>query len=122
MDPRQFQGKIAHMDEIARAISDLLPETALFSDEDDPLTQQITLDCKWRVHAMSGKAMRWHVRIPFSHAQYQRYVAAPMLNRARGQALIHAHFDALLQSLEQRFAQQEALGDTFEMEVPVDFI
>jgi hypothetical protein len=114
-----FRCEQPRMEELARAVSDLFPEGAQFCDGQDDAGPYLDIRCK--VHAMGRKSFAWTVNVRFPENRFERYAKMPAFERARGQAVMHAHLDALLQSLDERFAKREAMADTFALEAPADF-
>jgi hypothetical protein len=114
-----FQCELPGMAELARAASDLLPEGTRFRDGRDDAGPYLEIHST--AHAMGRKSLAWTVCVRFPENRLERYAQLPPFERGRAQAILHAHLEALLQSLDQRFAQREALADQFTLEMPADF-
>lgn len=114
-----FRCELPGMEELARAASDLLPEGTRFCDGRDDAGPYLEMRCT--AHAMGRKSLAWTVCARFPDNRFERYAQLPPFERARAQAILHAHLEALLQSLDQRFARHEVLTDQFTLEMPADF-
>jgi hypothetical protein len=88
---------------LARIVSDLLPETAHFTDtraeSGDP-----ALHIDWTISPFSRRQSKVAVDIVFVDSSLARYTGAPPKEQARAEAVLRAYLEAVIGSMEEQYA------------------
>lgn len=105
---------------LARVVSDLFPEQTQFTEsiDDDNRTSLIIHYVAMR---FGSSARRIAIDIHFEPAALARYRALPANLRDRSFAVLRAYVEATLGSLEEMYANGEAVPKTVEIDMAEDF-
>jgi hypothetical protein len=116
----QYDCASPDIEELARVISDLFPEQTRFAEQpaDDGTP---TLVVHWVAMRFGSTAKRIAMQVVVSPAAFARYRALPARLRGRSFAVLRAYVEASIGSLEEQYANGEAvpkevtvdLGDEF---------
>jgi hypothetical protein len=120
MDDYQYECPSADIDMLAHVISDLFPEQTQFAERpgDDG---RVALMVHYIAMRFGSTARRIAIEIRFDPAALARYRATPPKGRARSYAVLRAYVEASLGSLEEMYANGEAVPRTVELEMADDF-
>ncbi len=108
------------IEELARVVSDLFPEQTQFverpADDGTP-----TLTVHWVAMRFGASARRIAIRIAIAPAALARYRAMPARSRGRSFAVLRAYVEATLGSLEEQYANGEAVPGEVVIEAGDEF-
>ncbi|WP_237576840.1 DUF3022 domain-containing protein [Mycetohabitans sp. B8] len=88
---------------LARVISDLLPETAYFTDTQAEGGHP-ALRIDWTISPFSRRHSKVTLDVVFVDSSLARYAAAPPNERARAEAVLRAYVEAVIGSMEEQYA------------------
>ncbi len=108
------------VEELARVISDLFPEQTLFAerpaDDGTPV-----LAVHWVAMRFGSTARRITMNIVVTPAAFARYRALPARLRARSFAVLRAYVEVSIGSLEEQYANGEAVPREVAIELGDEF-
>ncbi|PCE28843.1 hypothetical protein BWP39_01220 [Paraburkholderia acidicola] len=115
MEAYQYDCASPDIEELARVISDLFPEQTQFTERpaDDGTS---TLVVHWVAMRFGSTARRIALTVAIAPAALARYRALPSQLRGRSFAVLRAYVEAAIGSLEEQYAN----GDAVPREVTVD--
>jgi hypothetical protein len=116
MDAYQYDCASPDVEELARVISDLFPEQTQFAERagDDGAT---LLTVHWVAMRFGPTARRIVLNVTMPPAVLARYRALPARQRARSFAVLRAYVEATLGSLEEQYANGEAIAREVSVEL-----
>jgi hypothetical protein len=108
------------IEELARVISDLFPEQTHFAER--PRADGTpSLVVQWVAMRFGAAARRITLEIGFVPATLARYRALPVRERARSFAVLRAYVEATIGSLEEQYANGEAVPREVTLEFGEEF-
>src|SRR6201996_3147294 len=120
MEAYQYDCAHPEFDELARVISDLFPEQTQFleraADDGTP-----TLTIHWVAMRFGSTARRIVMTVAIAPAALARYRAMPARLRGRSFAVLRAYVEASLGSLEEMYANGEAVPREVTVELGDEF-
>lgn len=120
MEAYQFECASADIEELARVICDLFPEQTQFVERvSEDGTPQLVVH--WVAMRFGSTARRIAMSIAFAPAALARYRATPPRMRGRGFAVLRAYVEASLGSLEEQYANGEAVPREVVIELADEF-
>ncbi|HVE09119.1 MAG TPA: DUF3022 domain-containing protein [Paraburkholderia sp.] len=120
MEAYQYECASPDIEELARMISDLFPEQTHFAER--PRADGTpSLIVQWVAMRFGATARRITLEIGFAPAAIGRYRALPARQRARGFAVLRAYVEATLGSLEEQYANGEAVPREVTLELGDEF-
>ncbi|PPB82888.1 MULTISPECIES: DUF3022 domain-containing protein [Mycetohabitans] len=105
---------------LARVISDLLPETAHFTDTQTEGGHP-ALRIDWTVSPFSRRHSKVTLDVVFVDSSLARYAAAPLNERARAEAVLRAYVEAVIGSMEEQYALGKETEPVSEVELGREF-
>ena len=120
MDDYQYDCPSADIDMLAHVISDLFPEQTQFAERLDD-EGRTSLVIHYIAMRFGSTARRISIDVRFDPAALARHRAMPVRQHARGYAVLRAYVEATLGSLEEAYANGEAVPRTIEIEMGEDF-
>lgn len=105
---------------LARVVSDLLPETAHFTDRRTESGHPV-LCIDWMISSFSRRHARVAVNVVFVDSSLARYAAAPLRERARAEAVLRAYLEAVIGSMEEQYALGKDIKPVSEIELGREF-
>ena len=120
METYRYEFANAQLEMLARVISDLFPEQTLFCDRPaDDATPGLVV--QWIAMRFGPTARRMTLIVRFGAPAYARYTALPARARARSFAVLRAYVEAALGSLEEQYANGEAVPREVDIELGDEF-
>ena len=120
MEAYQYVCTSPDMEELARVISDLFPEQTQFierpAEDGTP-----TLAVHWVAMRFGAAARRITVSVVMAPAVLARYRAMPVRQRGRSFAVLRAYVEASIGSLEEQYANGEAVPREVTIELDEQF-
>ncbi|MEX3899764.1 DUF3022 domain-containing protein [Paraburkholderia sp. BR10954] len=120
MEAYQYDCAHPEFGELARVISDLFPEQTQFieraTDDGAP-----TLTIHWVAMRFGSTARRIEMTVAIAPAALARYRAMPARLRGRSFAVLRAYVEASLGSLEEMYANGEAVPREVTVELGDEF-
>ncbi|WP_345810719.1 DUF3022 domain-containing protein [Paraburkholderia sp. PREW-6R] len=121
MEAYQYDCASPEFEELARVISDLFPEQTQFIQRAPEEGDTPALAIHWVAMRFGAAARRIVMTVVISPAAWARYRALPARLRGRSFAVLRAYVEASIGSLEEQYANGEAvprdvtvdLGDEF---------
>jgi hypothetical protein len=121
MEAYQYDCAHPEFEELARVISDLFPEQTQFIQRAADEGGTPSLAIHWVAMRFGAAARRIVMTVEVSAAAWARYRALPARQRGRSFAVLRAYVEASIGSLEEQYANGEAvpkevtvdLGDEF---------
>ncbi|MDR5834033.1 DUF3022 domain-containing protein [Caballeronia sp. LZ034LL] len=120
MEDYQYDCPSADIDMLARVISDLFPEQTQFVERKDD-TGHTSLVIHYVAMRFGAQARRIAIDVRFDPHALARYRATPPRMHARSYAVLRAYVEATLGSLEEQYANGEAVPREVELEMGEDF-
>ncbi|WP_244846364.1 DUF3022 domain-containing protein [Caballeronia sp. SL2Y3] len=120
MDDYQYDCASADIDMLAHVISDLFPEQTQFAERIDD-SGRTSLMIHYIAMRFGSTARRITIDVRFDPGALARYRALPPRLQARSYAVLRAYVEATLGSLEERYANGEAVPREVEIEMGEDF-
>jgi hypothetical protein len=105
---------------LARIVSDLLPETAHFTDTQTEAGHPV-LRIDWTVSPFSRRHSKVMLDVVFVDSSLARYAAAPPNERARAEAVLRAYLEAVIGSMEEQYALGKEIEPVSEVELGREF-
>lgn len=94
---------------LARIVNDLLPETTRFTDtRTESGAPALRID--WTISPFSRRQAKVALELVFADGSLARYAASPSKEQARAEAILRAYVEAVIGSMEERYAD----GDDVE--------
>lgn len=120
MEAYQYDCASPDFEELARVISDLFPEQTQFSERpaDDGTP---TLIVHWVAMRFGAAARRIALSVVMTPAVLARYRALPARQRGRSFAVLRAYVEAAIGSLEEQYANGEAVPREVTVELDEQF-
>jgi len=120
MEAYRYECANAQLETLARVISDLFPEQTLFSDRPaQDGTPELTI--QWVAMRFGSTARRMTLTVGFAASAYARYAALPARAQARSFAVLRAYVEAALGSLEEQYANGDAVPREVGIELGDEF-
>ncbi len=120
MEAYRYEFASADLEELARVISDLFPEQTHFAerpaDDGTPL-----LSIQWVAMRFGSAARRITLDVRIAPPVLARYRALPQRLRGRSFAVLRAFVEAALGSLEEQYANGEAVPRHMTIELADEF-
>jgi hypothetical protein len=120
MEAYQYDCASPDVEELARVISDLFPEQTQFierpAEDGTPI-----LAVHWVAMRFGAAARRITVSVVTSPAVLARYRALPARQRGRSFAVLRAYAEATIGSLEEQYANGEAVPREVTIELDEQF-
>jgi hypothetical protein len=120
MEAYQYDCASPDFEELARVISDLFPEQTQFiqraAEDGTP-----TLEVHWVAMRFGAAARRITVTLVMAPAVLARYRATPTRQRGRSFAVLRAYVEATIGSLEEQYANGEAVPREVTIELDEQF-
>lgn len=120
MDDYQYDCPSADIDMLAHVISDLFPEQTQFAERIDD-EGRTSLVIHYIAMRFGSTARRISIEVRFDPAALARYRGTPARMHARSYAVLRAYVEAMLGSLEEAYANGEAVPRSVEIEIGDDF-
>jgi hypothetical protein len=120
MEPYQYACESADFEALARAVSDLFPEGTRFVEQ-RAADGTSSLSIQWVAMRFGSKAKRITLTVHFASAALARYRALPQHAKSRGFAVLRAYVEAALGSLEENYANGEAVPPEVTIELADEF-
>ncbi|MDR5738305.1 MULTISPECIES: DUF3022 domain-containing protein [unclassified Caballeronia] len=120
MDDYQYDCPSADIDMLAHVISDLFPEQTQFAERIDD-TGRTSLMIHYVAMRFGSTARRITIDVRFDPAALARYRAMPPRMHARSYAVLRAYVEATLGSLEETYANGEAVPREVDIDMGEDF-
>lgn len=120
MEHYRYEFANAELDALAHMISDLFPEQTVFAERtaEDGAAQMIV---QWVAMRFGPTARRMTLTVRFEREAFARYLALPVRTRARSFAVVRAFVEAALGSLEEQYADGEAVPREVTIELGDEF-
>jgi hypothetical protein len=120
MEAYQYDCASPDFEELARVISDLFPEQTQFSERaaDDGTPMLIV---HWVAMRFGAAARRITLSVVMTPAVLGRYRALPARQRGRSFAVLRAYVEATIGSLEEQYANGEAVAREVTVELDEQF-
>lgn len=120
MSPPPFLFDNPTLERLARVVSDLLPETAHFTDAcaeaGDP-----ALHIDWTISPFSRRQSKVAVDIVFVDSSLARYASVSPKEQARAEAVLRAYLEAVIGSMEEQYALGKAIEPLSVLELGREF-
>jgi hypothetical protein len=120
MDDYQYDCPSADIDMLAHVICDLFPEQTQFAERQDD-EGRTSLVIHYVAMRFGARARRITIDVRFDPAALARYRAMPPPMHARSYAVLRAYVEATLGSLEEQYANGEAVPREVELDMGEDF-
>ncbi|CAB3770466.1 DUF3022 domain-containing protein [Paraburkholderia humisilvae] len=121
MEAYQYECTSAEIEELARVISDLFPEQTRFVEQPAQEHGAPVLAVQWVAMRFGATARRMTMSVVIAPAAFARYRALPPRARARSFAVLCAFVEASLGSLEEQYANGEAVPREVTVELGDEF-
>lgn len=120
MEAYRYECASPEIEELARVISDLFPEQTLFAERaaDEGACE---LSVQWVAMRFGPSARRMTLAVRFAPPALARYRALPPRARGRSFAVLRAYVEAALGSLEEQYANGEAVPREVPIELADEF-
>ncbi|APR35795.1 DUF3022 domain-containing protein [Paraburkholderia sp. SOS3] len=121
MEAYQYECASADIEELARVISDLFPDQTRFVERPADEHGTPVLTVQWVAMRFGATARRITMSIVIAPPTLARYRAMPARARARSFAVLRAFVEASLGSLEEQYANGEAVPREVTVELGDEF-
>jgi hypothetical protein len=121
MEAYQYECASADIEELARVISDLFPDQTRFAERPADEGGTPVLTVQWVAMRFGATARRITMSIVVAAPALARYRAMPARLRARSFAVLRAYVEASLGSLEEQYANGEAVPREVTVELADEF-
>ncbi|HTH58533.1 MAG TPA: DUF3022 domain-containing protein [Paraburkholderia sp.] len=120
MEAYQYDCAHPEFEELARVISDLFPEQTQFTERaNEDGTPELTVH--WVAMRFGSTARRIEMTVAIAPAALARYRAVPARLRGRSFAVLRAYVEASLGSLEEMYANGEAVPREVTVDLADEF-
>jgi predicted DNA-binding protein len=120
MEPYKYEFADAELEALARVISDLFPEQTLFAQRSNDVGAP-ELVVQWVAMRFGSTARRMTLTVRFAPAAFARFRALASHTRARSFAVLRAFVEAALGSLEEQYANGDAVPREVTIELGDEF-